>query len=154
MGYTTDWWEREGARITEERRAKYSSDPAYREAAKARAKGYREAKRIQREEFLGNPFMEVKGQIVPAMTVEGLCKFAWIDKARLKYMQKTGYIPPALTARPVRLYTYAQAELIKGLDLFLRNNAHHLRTPQTEKGADAVTALATQTAILASNWEN
>lgn len=153
MGYTPDWWEREGDRIKAERNRRYREDPEYREKAKARAQRYREQKQKEREEFLANPFIELHGKQVPALTAEQVCQRLGITATRLKYLQRVGYLPKALHTTPFRLYTYSQEQHIKSLHQFLLANAQFLRTPKTDAGQAATTALDTLVSTITANWE-
>jgi len=152
MGYTPEWWEREGKKVAAKRRKKYANDEEYREATKARSREYRERKKAERDAFYQNPHIVIDGKPVDAMTVAALCADLNIDKSRLKYMQKAGYIPTAIVSRPVRLYTGSQRDMIRKLEDFLQKNSANLRVPNSDAGAQAAAELETITTTLHQNW--
>ena len=154
MGYTPEWWQREGKKVAAKRRKKYANDKDYREAAKARSREYREQKKLEREAFYASPYLELNGEKVAALTVDTLCSDLGIDKSRLKYMQKAGYIPTAIVSRPVRLYTEAQRDRLRELEAFLQKNSAHLRVPNSEAGVMATANLETLIATIKANWKN
>ena len=153
MGWTPEYWRKHGERIAAERKARYHNDPEYREKARERSRAYRARKKAEREAQLSKPTITVGGKVVPALTSDTLCEKAGINKARLKYMQRTGYLPNALITHPVRLYTNRQAQLVKNLEALLRTSSHHLRTPQTEKGAKAKAKLDALVSTIHAQWE-
>lgn len=153
MAYTKEYWEREGERIAEERRKRYATDPEYREAVLARSREYREKKKQEREAFLAEPYIVIKGKHVKAMTAEDMCESLGITDARLKYLQKKGYIPAALEVRPARLYTYHQSGMIRDLEDLLGQHSRYLRATKTPEGQAAQAALTEMTTTIHDNWE-
>jgi hypothetical protein len=153
MGYTREYWEREGARIAEQRRLRYQSDAAYREAAKDRSRAYRERKKAEQLASAEGLTVMVKGVAVPAMTSDQFCAKVGIERTRLKYLHKVNYLPPPLVTKPFRLYTQGQVPLVQDLEAFLRANAAYMRSPQTERGAETIKALTTKTTTIAQSWE-
>jgi len=149
MGFTPDYWKTHRGTILNKRKKRYRDDPEYREKMKQRAREYRAKKRAEREAFYANPYIDIQGQQVPALSVDQVCDHAGITKPRLKYMQKAGYLPTALVNRPARLYTQHQADLIKELEVFLLNNSDALRLSDP----DAHKNLNNQTATIKKEWE-
>lgn len=150
MGYTPDWWQKNRDKINSGRNEKYAKDPDYREQAKKRSKNYRDRKRAERE---AEPVtIMVNGEERPAMTTQEVCAFADITTARIKYMQRAGYLPAALVTRPARLYTKRQAQLIRDLETFLRKHQDTLRGPSTSESEKVAQRLATKTATIETQW--
>lgn len=153
MGYTPEWWAREKDRINAKRNARYQNDPEYREAARKRAREYRERKKKEREAAKANPTIEINGQQRPALTTFQVCEHAGVTAARIKYMQRVGYLPPALVTRPVRLYTKKQADLIRKLENFLREHKQSLRGPATPETEKVLAKLEKLKSTIAEKWE-
>ena len=153
MAYTKEWWSKNGGAITKTRKSRYANDPVYREALKARSKEYRDKRRAQREAFLQAPYIEINGIQVAAKTMAMTCEVLGIPISRLKYLQKTGYIPHALVIRPVRLYTQNQIFLIGELELFLKKCSKYLRSTRTQEGIKAQADLDTHIDITKANWK-
>lgn len=127
MGWSEDYWSKNRDRILKERKEKYAKDPEYRAKARDRARRYRENQKAEREAFLADPWMEIDGKKVSALTPDQMCQHIGIERSRLKYLQKAGYLPNPLVMRPHRLYTHRQADMIKDLNEFLRDNVGLLR---------------------------
>lgn len=153
MGYTKEWWDKNRALVNERRNEKYQNDPTYREAARARAKEYRDRKRAEAKAAKPKPTLEVNGNTVKALTTAQVCKHAGVTASRIKYMQRAGYLPTALVTRPVRIYTKVQADLIKDLEAFLRLHQDRLRGPTTPESAEASKKLNAKTTKIATKWE-
>lgn len=154
MGYTKKWYEENKDSIAARRRKRYTDDPEYRKAVLSQSQQYRERQRKERAQFLENPSIVIKGNTVAAMTVEQLEEATGIDKTRLKYLQKAGYIPAATVTRPVRLYTHNQAELIKELEAFLTEHSQYLRATRTPEGQQAQALLTPLKDKITMQWEN
>lgn len=152
MAYTKEWYEQNKDAISERRRERYHNDPEYRAAVLEQSRQHREKKKAERAAFLANPYIVIGDKKVPAMTVETLEKETGVDKARLKYLQKAEYLPPALTTRPVRLYTLGQVELIKELEAYLAEHSQFLRSTRTEEGQAARAGLDALITTIHANW--
>lgn len=153
MAYTPEWWKTAKDRINRRRAERYAKDPEYREAAKRRAKEYRERKKKEKAEAKKAPTITLNGHEVPAVTTHQVCENLGITAQRIKYMQRAGYLPPALVTRPVRLYTKKQEGLIKLLEEFLRTHEGVLKgpvTPESEKLSGKLDSLVT---TIDEEWE-
>ena len=153
MGYTEDWWIVNRAKVNAERNKRYQKDPEYRKKARERARKYREQRRAEREAELSNPTLTVGGVEVPALTTQQVCQIAGITASRIKYMQRTGYLPNALVTRPIRFYTQRQAETIRDLEVFLRANQDILRGPETPESRAVAEKVAAYIATVKENWQ-
>lgn len=153
MGYTQKWWEKNKDSISAARRKRYQEDPEYRKSALAHSKAHREKKRKEREAFRANPTMKIGNSTVPALTIDHLEQSYGITKARLKYLQKAGYIPAALVVRPLRLYTHNQLALIQELESYLADKSQFLRATRTKEGQDARAGLDALTTKIKTAWK-
>jgi len=152
MAYTKKWYEANKDKIGKTRRDRYHSDPDYRASVLEQSKAYREKRKAERAEFLANPYIEKDGQTVPAKTVDMVQAELGVDKARLKYLQKAGYLPSAIVSRPLRLYTYQQVDFIAQLESFLAKWSPFLRATRTEEGQHARTELDKLVTTIHQNW--
>lgn len=152
MAYTKEWYEANKDKIAERRRHRYHNDPEYRAAVLEQSRQYHEKKKAEIEALTPPPHIEIDGVTVPAMTLEDLESETGVDKPRLKYLQKAGYLPPALISRPARLYTLGQVELIKGLEAYLATNSKFLRSTRTEEGQAARAGLDSLVQDIHENW--
>lgn len=153
MGYTGKWWNENRDKINEKRNQKYKDDPEYRAKARERARAYRERKRAERETANANPKITLNGKARSAMTTQDVCDHADVTPARIKYMQRAGYLPNALVTRPVRLYTTRQANLIRDLEVFLRQHQDTLRGPTTPQSEAVSKKLDAKTTSIKKQWE-
>lgn len=150
MGWSERYWKQNRERILEDRKRKYAEDPDYRAKAQKRAKDYRDQKRDEREAFLKKPYLMLEGVKVPALTADQMCSRIGIERNRLKYLQKAGYLPDPRKSNGARLYTYGQADMVKDLNEFLRENTGLLRVSDATASAD----LEAKLYHLHQEWEN
>ena len=153
MAYTKEWYEKNKKVLAKSRRSRYWTDEAYRASVLEQSRQYREKKRAERKAFLANPYIEIGGKRVPAVTADTMEDDLGITKSRLKYLQKAGYLPPALVVRPAKLYTEQQISMIKELEGFLAENSQFLRST-TDEGAKARADLEVITNRIWTKWEN
>lgn len=153
MGYTPEWWEKNGEDVKARRNARYAKDPEFREKARERARAYRAKKKAEREAQKGPPTIEINGKQKPALTTEQVCEKHGIEKSRIKYMQRAGYLPSALVTRPVRLYSETQSDLIGQLETCLREHQDVLRGPASPESEKAQQAIAALTTTIHEKWE-
>jgi hypothetical protein len=153
MGYTPEWWQENREKVNAARNEKYKNDPEYRAKAQERARLYREKKRKEREAERENQTILIGGKERPALTTAQVCSMVDVTASRIKYMQRAGYLPPALVTRPVRLYTKRQANLIAKLEAFLRQHQDTLRGPTTPESAKVSKKLDALTTTIQTQWE-
>lgn len=152
MGYTPDYWTKNGSRIAEQRRKKYQNDPEYRSKVMERSREYREQKAAELAAFKSDPYIVVDGNKQKAFTQEGLCEHLGITPERLKYLRKSGYIPPITVKKPCKLYTKTQAALIGAVETFLVKNSKQLRLSKGEAGEAVHSALDAIITTTANKW--
>lgn len=154
MGYTPEYWEKNKAEANARRSELYKNDPDYRAAARERSKKYRDRKRAEREAQKPKPTITIGLTEHEAMTTTQVCEYVGCNATRIKYMQRVGYLPPAVVTRPVRLYSKNQAKLIKSLDQFLQKNKNALRGPATTRSKAVLKKLNEKISTIKQNWNS
>jgi hypothetical protein len=109
-----DWYDENAESLSEKRKKNYKSDPEMREAAKARAKDYRD-RRKQGERVQRVLQREYKGVLADVFSTGYIASELGASTTMLIKWEKKGWLPEPVFNEHHRLYTGKQKSLITEL---------------------------------------